>query len=256
MKATPGFGSSRLAGVATDQWTALATSRIFFGHQSVGRDLMVGVKEIIAAHPQIELRLVESIEPDQVKGPALIDGRIGRNRDPRSKSDEFEQILARGMGSDAIALYKFCYVDVGAGTDAIDLFEGYAAQVSRLTERHPDLTLVHVTIPLRTIPSRLDEWGRRLRGRVTETSLNARREQFNERMRDAFGETGNVFDLARLQSTRADGSRAYGGAGAERVEMLAPEWTYDGGHLNETARRSMAEEFLIMLATVASRRSN
>lgn len=250
--AHPFRASAQLLSITPDRWRALAGRRIFFGHQSVGRDLMLGVHEIIEAHPEIGLRLVESIEPEQVEGPALIDGRIGRNREPASKSEAFDQILARGLGANAIALYKFCYVDVGAQTDVEALFDAYIEQVRRITRRYPDITLLHVTIPLKTAPPRFQEWMRRLRGGTPEATLNSRRHRFNERMREQFGDFGTVFDLARLESTRADGSRAYSRLGSQRVEMLAPEWTYDGGHLNERARRSMAEQFLIMLAEVAS----
>jgi hypothetical protein len=67
-------------------------------------------------------------------------------------------------------------------------------------------------------------------------------------MREAYAGRAPVFDLAVLESTRPDGSRVSYTQGADTVYTLAPEYTNDGGHLNEAAKRMVAEQLLIFLA--------
>jgi lysophospholipase L1-like esterase len=82
--------------------------------------------------------------------------------------------------------------------------------------------------------------------------LNAKRNEFNALLGQEFGAIDPIFDLAQIESTRPDGSRAYFQRSTESVFTLAPEWTYDGGHLNAAGRRVVAERFLAFLAHVAS----
>ena len=235
-------------GLTEQDWESLAERRIFFGHQSVGRDILAGVQRLVTAREGSRPALVESPEPARVRGPALVTARIGRNRDPESKTRAFEAALAGGFGDEdgAIAMYKYCYVDLMDG-DPAALFAGYAAGVERVRERHPGLTLVHVTLPLHRAPHGLVERVRSRFGSATETARNARRCRYNELLRQAFaGEP--IFDLARLESTRADGSTASSRLRGRSIDMLAPEWTEDGGHLVPAAQDRLAEQLLVLLA--------
>ena len=69
-------------------------------------------------------------------------------------------------------------------------------------------------------------------------------------LRERFGGSDHIFDLALLESTRPDGSRAYSRYFGDKAFMLAPEWTDDGGHLNEAAQYHVAERLLVFLATL------
>ena len=241
--------------VTDEQWEALGSRRVFFGHQSVGENIVDGVRELLAGRPQIPLRVVTSENPARVDGPALIEARIGENRRPETKSEAFERILERGFGheSGAIAMYKYCYVDVLPETDPEQLFEAYARHAESLRRRHPGVTLAHVTIPLTTAPDGLWERARTALGLKTATRLNLARERFNELLRERCGTREPVFDLALVESVRPDGTRATTPCRGREVPMLAPEWTHDGGHLDEEGRLRVAEQFLIFLADVAGR---
>ena len=65
-------------------WKELARMKIFFGHQSVGQDLIEGVIDVMAEHPEIELKIVESADPASIEEPAFIHHTVGRNARPNS----------------------------------------------------------------------------------------------------------------------------------------------------------------------------
>jgi lysophospholipase L1-like esterase len=63
-----------------------------------------------------------------------------------------------------------------------------------------------------------------------------------------------LFDLAKVESTRPNGSRSFFHDGANVVYTLAPELTDDGGHLNATGRLAAAEEFAAVIGRVPAAR--
>lgn len=239
-----------IADVRAEEWQALSSRRIFFGHQSVGRDIVNGIRQVLAANPKVRLNLVESGDPAAVAGPAFIEARIGRNREPVTKSNAFAAILHGGFGSEAgaIAMYKFCYVDIQPDTDPEAMFDDYAGRIEELRRMYPALVLVHFTMPLRTSPTGVLERTRTRLGMMTETGLNLKRGRYNELVRARYGRSEPVFDLAMIESTRPDGSLACSSGRGGRVGMLASDWTTDGGHLNERAQYRVAERLLTCLA--------
>jgi hypothetical protein len=51
-----------------------------------------------------------------------------------------------------------------------------------------------------------------------------------------------------VESTYPDGRRETCAHKGKTCYSLVPEYTYDGGHLNETGRKKAAEQLLILLA--------
>ena len=239
--------------MSTSRWDILTERRIFFGHQSVGRDIMGGLRALIAAGTAPSLSLIETDDPAAVAGPAFMEKRIGRNREPGSKLEAFERIVGSGMRDGGIALLKYCYVDIRGDTDVDALFEEYVGAVARLEAEAPDLLLIHVTVPLFAVRSAARDRLAELLGRPSITAQNAMRERYNERIRKTFP-AGRIYDLARLEATRADGSLAASRRGGRRIPMLAPEWTGDGGHLNDAGARMAAGNLLDVLARSAAER--
>jgi lysophospholipase L1-like esterase len=141
-------------------------------------------------------------------------------------------------------------VDVDEKTDAKSLFEQYRKTVATLRAQHPEATLVHVTLPLETEPSRLRYWMNTVRSIPTTRDENAVRADYNQLLRAAYAGKEPIFDLAALESTRADGTIEYGILNGAKIPALANEWSSDGGHLNEAGRRRIAEQFLATLATL------
>lgn len=238
-----------LADVTAAQWQRLAERRIFFGHQSVGGNILEGVRAVLVANPQIRLRLVQSRDPAVISVPALVEAPVGRNTDPGSKAADFVAMLDEGVGgSDGVAMYKFCYVDVNAQTDPAALFQLYRESVERVRARHPELTIVHITMPLMTVDRSTRQVVRRILRGASQADIEARRVEYNRLLLEAYGGREPLFDLARLESTRPQGTRSYFLREGKPVFTLADEWNADGGHLNEAGQRFVGEQFLIFLA--------
>lgn len=235
--------------VTPEQWRTLGTRRLFFGHQSVGGNIIDGVKAVLADRPDIPLQVFEAAAVDSSSPPGLYEARIGRNGDPGSKTLAFDAIVGRGGA--AVGILKFCFVDVEGARNPDSLFAAYQRNMDALRARMPGLILVHVTMPLTTTgEGRRDLLKAKLLGRPTSYDLNVIRNRYNALLRQAYIGKEPVFDLARIESTHADGSRSFFMRGIDTVYTMAPEWTDDGGHLNDEARRMTAESFLALLATL------
>jgi hypothetical protein len=105
------------------QIASLMAKRVFFGHQSVGNNIIQGVRDLARVDPRVKLNLVKSSDPQSVIGPAFVEFEIGQNGNPQSKIDAFAAVLHKGMGAQGgIAMFKFCYVDVESSTDIAKMF--------------------------------------------------------------------------------------------------------------------------------------
>jgi lysophospholipase L1-like esterase len=234
-------------------WSRLADARIYFGHQSVGTNIIEGLRDLSAAHSDSPLRIVRSREHSS-GSPALIEFTIGENGRPESKMKDFAATLEQIEDSaPAIAIFKYCYLDITPETDVKRLFTTHRQALDEMRARHPNLTFVHVTSPLTRLESGSRVLAKRLLGKPTTRDANAKRNRFNAMLREQYaGEP--IFDLAKVESTRPDGSRSFFNNGAEVVYTLAPELTDDGGHLNTTGRRAAAREFAAVIGRIAAAR--
>ena len=59
-----------------------------------------------------------------------------------------------------------------------------------------------------------------------------------------------LFDLALIEATFPDGSGNVHQKDGQSFQALVPEYTYDGGHLNEKGRRIVAEQLIIFLSNL------
>ena len=247
-----------IADITDAQWSRLAQRTVFFGHQSVGRNIMEGVEELMKAEPRIKLRVVRSPRPFTVGGPAFVHFDIGQNYDPASKDTAFAAALD-GPGADssgAIAMYKYCFVDVGPNTNPDSLFAEYVRTTDAVRAKHPGITIVHVTLPLySTQPApKLKAFVKRMlgRGESPEVANNVKRNRFNALLRAKYAGTSGepLFDLADIEATHADGRRSAFVLDGQTIYTLAPELTSDGGHLNAAGRKAVAEKLLVLLASL------
>lgn len=226
----------------------LGAKRIFFGHQSVGANLLDGLAELRAGP------IVQTEDSSAIRAGGLAHAYVGQNTDPRSKLRHFERVLDSGMGAQVdAAMLKFCYVDFDANTDPTALFADYRATIERLQRAFPQLTIVHVTVPLTTVQSGPKAMAKRILGRDVGLAANARRHAFNELLRRTYAGKEPLFDLAALEASRPDGIANTFDVQGLSVPALAPEYTDDGGHLNATARRRFARELLAVLGAVPAR---
>ena len=59
------------AGTLNEQQIAsLQTKKIFFGHQSVGADVVQGIRDLMNVDSRLKLKLVTSADPQSTSGPA------------------------------------------------------------------------------------------------------------------------------------------------------------------------------------------
>lgn len=243
-----GAGSAAREEPSAADWAALAATRVYFGHQSVGENVLDGVRELVATGRAPALSIVRSRAPRSVAGPALVEFPIGENGDPESKARDFLDVLGQtGDSARGIALFKYCFLDVTAATDVPRLFARHREHVRELRASHPELTVVHVTAPLTVDEPPSKRLVKQLLGRPTSRDANRRRNELNALLRAEYRDEP-LFDLARVESTRPDGSRSFFVARGDTVYTLAPELTDDGGHLNALGRRAAAAELLRVLA--------
>lgn len=225
---------------------------IFFGHQSVGRNLLAALPQVYSAEGLVAPQVVESEEP--LVGPVFQHTNIHQNQDPLGKIAAFDRILRDGV-ADAVdvAVLKLCYVDFHEGDDIDHLFETYRSTLAALERDYPRVTFVHTTVPLTTdrgVRGRAEDRINRLLGRGTRLGVehNVVREQYNAKLREVYGNSGQLFDLAAIQSTQPDGTRLKGSLGGQTFYSMAREHASDSGHLNPDGA---AIAVSALLATIA-----
>lgn len=238
---------------SAEAWQTLAGKLIYFGHQSVGDDILAGVAEIGRRQPQIRFETVAS-DPAALRGrPAFAQSYVGNNGDPESKLREFTQrMMAAEPGSVDIAFIKLCYVDVVATTRTDELFSLYQKTMAKLEQTAPQTKFLYVTVPLTAQRTDLRTRVKRLLGLVPgDDADNRSRQAFNELMRAEYRGKRPFLDVAAAESTLPDGKRVTCKIGSEAFPCMAQSYTTDGGHLNETGRLTVARELLLELEKLA-----
>jgi len=226
----------------------VADKRIYFGHQSIGFNILDGIGDIAKDHPGSGLNLVKTNDPLAFKVPVFAHFTVGENEDPSSKIDDFARSLDKGIGGNAeIAFFKFCYVDINRTTNIDKIFAAYKSTMERLKSQYPNTRFVHVTAPLTLSNFSVSSLIKKVLG---SEDNNIRKNTFNEMLVREYKGKDPIFDLAAIESTYPDGSRSVFKEGGKPYYSLAPEYTEDGGHLNEKGRRIMAAELLKLLSQI------
>ena len=249
---------SSLDDVAPSAWRALAEKRIFFGHQSVGDNIMQALAEIVRNRSELELNIAETLSPDSFGQPLLAHAKVGRNREPLSKLDSFREILDSGVGDQLdIAMLKLCFIDVDRDADPQELFDAYRQAMMELEQRYPHLVIVHCSLPLWSRPlgfkKQLKGWAKALLGRPGPVDDNLKRAECNSLVKEHYGAQEAFFDIALLESMMPHGAPHFVRKGGAQVPMMARENTSDGGHLNARGSKLIAEQLLILLARLADK---
>ena len=221
-----------MAMLLASSFPAAAEPRIYFGHQSVGANILQGVKEL-----GVSLSIKDEF--------------LAENGEPLRKLQNFKAAVGEGSRFD-IALVKFCYVDVNADTDARALFERYRATIAELRAKNPRTVFVHATLPLTTVQTGPKALAKRLLGRAPYGTIeNLRREEYNKLLRTTYAGREPIFDLARVESIAPDGSRVTVSWNGVTAPAMSPAYTDDGGHLNARGRVLAAQEFVTVLASAS-----
>lgn len=217
----------------------VAHERVFFGHQSVGAQILQGVKEL-AAKEGVPVFIKDQFVPE--------------NGNPLRKLESFKAFVGTGSKYD-VALVKFCYVDINPDTDAAGLFDHYRQAMNELRAKNPRTVFVHATLPLTTVQTGPKAWVKLALGRSPYGTVeNVKRDEYNRLLRATYAGREPIFDLARIESTAPDGTRVTVTWDGITAPALSPEYTSDGGHLNARGRLLAAREFLAVLAQASSQK--
>lgn len=232
------------------QLEQLKGKKIFFAHQSVGFNIIEGIEGIMQKYPSGKLLIKETDKAVDFLEPVFAHCKIGRNRNPISKIDDFRRILGSGVGDKVdIAFIKLCFVDVYDKTDIDEVFKYYVTTISALETKYPKVKFVHFTVPLTVVESGIKAKIKVLLGMATNSEAdNARRNMFNRMLMKQYGD--KVFDLAGVESTYRTGKKAEFIRNGQRFEYLIPEYSDDGGHLNSLGKEIVGSELIKFLANV------
>lgn len=235
----------------TEHFKIIANKKIYFGHQSVGANMIDGIIKLMEKSSGTTLHF-ERIHPaTDFSNPSFFHSLIGSNEQPESKISDFEAMInLRFHGNVDIAFMKFCYLDVDPDTDVNKLFDKYQKIIDNLQKKYPNITFVHVTIPLKSLQSGPKSWVKRMLGRpVVGYEDNANREKYNSKMRDVYKDA-HLFDLAAIESTYLSGEKAMVEVNGKMVPYLVSDFTDDGGHLNELGQQVIATQLVKLLASL------
>lgn len=235
----------------------LAKAKIYFGHMSVGRNIIEGVKELQRDYPKLKLNITEIDGSDPLEGAVFAHGPIGENHRPMAKIDDFSKKIRNGLGNTAnIAFFKFCYIDMMADQQVEGVFARYKSTMEALSKAYPETEFVHVTIPLTVVQTGPKAVVKRIFGIAPGWYLdNVRRNEYNEKLHKTYDGKEPLFDLAGIESTYPDGRRATFDWRNRTYYKLAPEYGRDGRHLNEDGRKWVAEHLILFLAGTLRNRS-
>ena len=215
----------------------LASKAVFFDHASVGMNIMAGVERLLTsaagAHPtRVDLGQ-GSINPAQLVNGAWMDHYfIADNGYPLQKMQEFRNadLGGTGLGTklntlNGIAFMKLCFADFDSpgltSAAAVDsAFATFQSTMSALQADYPNVKFVYLTAALRS-------------------GGNGLRERYNQHVRDTYGGTGRVFDLANVESNGAtDGSG----------RIVSPAYNDGSDHLNSAGQDAVARALVLFLA--------
>ena len=237
----------------TADLAAAARARVFFGHQSVGMNILDGVPGVYAAHGMPAPLIEEGATRPGDSGGFIDHVYIGENEYPVLKVKDFAAALRSGLGQRvSVAMMKFCFVDVTSGTDVSALFRTYQDTMTALQREFPQVTFVAVTVPLTTEPGLLSRVKSKLTGSSGAAADNVARQRLNALIRQHYSGS-HLFDLAAIESTAPDGTRVTGSYDGQRYYALYDGYASDEGHLNATGARIVATAWLQAIARAAGK---
>jgi hypothetical protein len=234
----------------------IGESHIYFGHQSVGENIVSGLKQIISERKQSGL-IVEELKNNSISdGNYFVHSKIGNNGDPKSKFREFEAIVdTLSVKKLDIAMMKLCFVDFNKNTDLEGIFKTYVSKIDSLQKKYPDLTIIHFTVPLKSQPTWINKIKAIIKNRVIDDPQdNIARNKYNELILSKYPKE-YIFDLAKEESTYPDNKRESIVVNGISSYSLIKEYTDDGGHLNKIGQQIIAEKLINKLFQIITLRN-
>ncbi|HTJ84779.1 MAG TPA: hypothetical protein VL400_23835 [Polyangiaceae bacterium] len=237
--APSGSGSARSRGVVGAEAVAafdtmsdfdksrVKHARIFFGHQSVGANILDGARSL--GFPSRPITGTHDFD-----APALGEAPLLENHEPLRKVKSFDAFVSTfGDRVDAVGM-KLCWVDFYEPEKLVGLREAYAAEVDSLRKRYPKVAVFHVTPPLAT----------------KEPVENGDRVAFGRWLISTYAQKDVVFDLEAVESMSSAGMPCV----SRGVPALCTEYAADDGHLNAVGAQRAAKAFIVALGRAVTPR--
>jgi len=239
--------------ITTADLTAVARTRVFFGHFSVGMNVLNAVPGVYADHGVSAPPIEEGGTQPGPNGGFIAHQFIGTEVDGKPPLEDFDRIMRDGMGRQVdVALMKFCWGDVQSTTDVDALFASYRDTMAALERDFPNVTFIHVTEPLTSEPGLFAELKTRLKTLLGRSDwrgqpANVARERLNALIRREYAGR-HLFDLAAIESTKPDGTRVSGRHDNQEYFALYDGYASDFAHLNAVGSKIAATAFLEAIA--------
>jgi hypothetical protein len=230
--------------------TKLSEHHVYFGHQSVGNNILSGVS-LWEEETGSSLNLVETRDFASIEENSFIHYRIGINGDPKGKIDDFVSLTAELPDTvSTVSFFKFCYADIIESTDVDDLFKYYKENIINLKTEYPNCQIILFTVPVTRVEHGLKATAKKLLGRSTHSKLdNVKRHEFNNMVRSELSGLFPVFDLEAVETTFPDGSKSTYKYDGNEYPCLPESYSKDIGHLNDYGSKLVAYNLLAFLAS-------
>jgi len=221
--------------------------RVFFGHQSIGSNILNGIREIENQFDGGKINFIEVGKENLPKDGFFAHGKIGENESPESKCDAVKNILRGGLGNHVdVALFKLCFIDIRGKDKEKEILDLYKGTLTSLRSESPKVKFIPITVPLTVNEKAWKYMIKKMLKRETEKDNNAKRNEFNRLLKEVFrGEA--IFDLAEIESSRPNGGREEFKLGENTYYSLVPEYSSDGSHLNDYGSKMVGKELILFL---------
>jgi hypothetical protein len=243
----------RMDAETTSAIKAAAGTRVYWGHQSVGGNILEGLAALLS-ESQTSWPIYEVGRSPLPSGPALLHQRIGHNGVPTEKIDDFaKSVRSLADPKPKLAFMKLCFSDVNRETDVNKLIEYYATTLRQLKSDYPNIVFGHATVPLVPAADSYKDRLKRLAGiQIAKERDNLRRSEYNALLRKAFPQDP-LFALDVIESTQPNGARLQFQIEGQVGYALASEYAGDAsGHLNTTGAKLAAMELVRFVASAAT----
>ena len=244
---SPIYGSGK--DNAGDLIKQISDKKIYFGHQSVGRNILRGL-DAWQNETGFSLEVVESRDFSTVPEAALVHFAVGQNGDPSGKVDDFISMMEYVSEEEhPLAFFKFCYADVTAETDVESEFAYFKKNLLELKDRYPHIRFIASTVPYTGVQTGLRALAKKILGQAPYgVRENIKRREFNNMIINDLGVIMPIFDLAGVESTRPDGSIETFRYKGEEYPCLPAFYRHDYGHLNDFGARIVSFNLLAFLS--------
>lgn len=247
----PAQMEKELSVIENNAINALQTKRIFFGHASVGYNIITGIENIKVNDNRFSgIRIFDLKNNVETTESGIYHATTGKNGFPKSKTDGFKKVLQeKGRGGKFdIAFFKYCYVDFNKDTNVKEIFDYYSKTIADIKNEFPNLKIVHVTTPLYAHARGMKGF---IKSLIYDDFANIKRNEFNSLLIEKYKNSDPIYDLAKIESTLEDGTRITFRNKGKTYFSLAKQYTDDGGHLNKSGQFYAAKELLALLSKLS-----